>query len=152
VKIKQITPSLLPKVRSRLTRFLSLHGDKRITKEGIRWLDGLAPDTLEQPENCILITVEDGKITGLLAVADYGREESYVAVHKLYRQKNTGVSLINELLKYMDKAYGRVALDNVPSLKMCFAMGMVGFKLVTGPTGKPTLWLGLGNWAKEDVE
>jgi hypothetical protein len=152
VQVKQITPELLPKVRRRLTRFLSLHGDKRITKQGIRWLENLPPSSLEKPENCILVTVEDGKMTGLLAIADYGREESYVAVHAQYRQKRTGVTLIEELMKRVDRAYGRVALDNIPSLKMCFAIGMIGFKVVTGPTGKPTLWLGIGNWKKEDVE
>ncbi|MEW9670693.1 GNAT family N-acetyltransferase [Ammoniphilus sp. 3BR4] len=150
--IKQITPESLPKVRQRLIRFLKSHGDKRITKQGIRWLEGLNEAEVLHPGNVILVCIEDKKLTGLIAVSDYGRQESYVAVHQDYRQRQTGVTLIEELMKRIDKAYGRVALDNVPSLKMCFAMGMVGFKLVTGPTGKPTLWLGLGNWKKEDVE
>ncbi|RXT04810.1 N-acetyltransferase [Ammoniphilus sp. CFH 90114] len=152
MEIKQITPDTLPKVRQRLIQFLRLHGDKRITKQGIRWLQRLKSEEVMLPGNVILIAIEDKIMTGLIAVADYGRAESYVAVHKRYRQKQTGVTLIQELMRRIDKAYGRVALDNVPSLKMCFAMGMVGFKLVTGITGKPTLWLGLGNWKKEDVE
>lgn len=152
MQIRQVTPEALPKVRKRLIRFLSIHGDKRITKQGIRWLEGLESEELNQEGNCVLVSIDDNKLTGLLAVSHYGIKESYVAVHKDHRQKQAGVTLIQELMKRMDKCYGRVALDNIPSLKMCFAMGMIGFKVVTGPTGKPTLWLGLGNWKKEDVE
>ncbi len=150
--IKQVTPDTLPKVRQRLIRFLQLHGDKRITRQGIRWLEGLHGEELNKQGSLILVTIEENRMTGILAISDYGREESYVAVHQDYRQKRTGVTLIEELMKRVDKAYGRVALDNIPSLKMCFAMGMIGFKVISGPTGKPTLWLGLGNWRKDDVE
>jgi hypothetical protein len=152
VQIRQISPEQLPKVRQRLIRFLKLHGDKRITKQGISWLEQLDAELLAEEGNLILVAVEDNKLAGLIAISDYGRLESYVAVHINHRQKRTGVTLIEELMQRIDKAYGRVALDNIPSLKMCFAIGMVGFKVITGPTGKPTLWLGLGNWTKEDVE
>lgn len=152
MEVKQITPESLPKVRQRLIRFIDLHGDKRITRQGIRWLENLQGGELNSPGTVILVSVEEKKLTGLLAISDYGRKESLVAVHKLYRQQKTGVTLISELMKRVDKCYGRVALDNIPSLKMCFAMGMIGFKVISGPTGKPTLWLGLGNWKKEDVE
>lgn len=152
MQVKQITPDTLSKVRQRLVRFLNLHGDKRITKKGIRWLQNLQGEELDIKGNVILVAIEENKLTGLLAISDYGREESIVAVHQLHRQQNTGVTLITELMKRVDKCYGRVALDNVASLKMCFAMGMTGFKVISGPTGKPTLWLGLGNWKKEDVE
>ena len=152
MQVKQITPETLPTVRQRLIRFLSLHGDKRITKKGIRWLESLQPEELTVQGNIILVAVEEKKLTGLIAISDYGRQESLVAVHLLHRKQNTGVTLISELMKRVDKCYGRVALDNIPSLKMCFAIGMIGFKVISGPTGKPTLWLGLGNWKKEDVE
>jgi hypothetical protein len=40
----------------------------------------------------------------------------------------------------MLKSYScTVALDNVPSLKMCFRAGLYAVELFTGPTGKPTL-------------
>ncbi|RKD23761.1 GNAT family N-acetyltransferase [Ammoniphilus oxalaticus] len=152
MQVKQITPETLPAVRPKLIRFLNLHGDKRITRQGIRWLERLQAEKLNQKGDVILVAVEQKKLTGLLAISDYGRKESIVVVHRQHRQKKTGINLISEILKRVDKCYGRVALDNVPSLKMCFAMGMVGFKIIEGPTGKPTLWLGLGNWKKEDVE
>jgi len=152
MQVRQITPEQLPKVKTRIIRFLNLHGDKRITKQGIRWLQRLPVESLNNEGTCILVALEEKRLTGVMAVSDFGREESFIAVHKEFRQKRTGVTLIEELMKRMDKAYGRVALDNIPSLKMCFAMGMIGFKVITGPTGKPTLWLGLGNWKKEDVE
>ncbi|HJV44942.1 MAG TPA: GNAT family N-acetyltransferase [Bacillota bacterium] len=152
MQVKQVTPEQLPKVKQRFIQFIQLHGDKRITKQATRWLEAITGEQLTEEGNCILAAIEDKKLTGVLAVADYGRKEAFVAVHVHYRQQKTGVTLLEELLKRVDKAYGRVALDNIPSLKMCFAMGMIGFKVITGPTGKPTLWLGLGNWKKEDVE
>jgi hypothetical protein len=43
-------------------------------------------------------------------------------------------------------------MDNIPSLKLCFSIGMVAFDLFTGVTGKPTLWLGIGKWDREEVK
>ncbi|GAB7388662.1 hypothetical protein BSNK01_25000 [Bacillaceae bacterium] len=153
MQIKMIEPEQLPKVRTRLMQFFHAYGDKRITRQGMRWLKTVSPGELSAEKGTlILAAVEGNRLLGLLAIADFGRRESFVAVHRKQRRSGIGKRLLEELLKHVDKAYGRVALDNIPSLKMCLAMGMVAFKLVTGPTGKPTLWLGVGNWSKGDVE
>ncbi|WP_134699877.1 GNAT family N-acetyltransferase [Ammoniphilus sp. YIM 78166] len=152
MEVKQITAETLTKLRQRMIDFIRAgHGDRRITKQGFQWMKEVSPQDLQEPGTVLLIAIEDKKIVGLLATADYGRKEAFVLVHKLYRENGIGVALIQELMKRIDKVYGKVALDNIPSLKMCFAMGMVGFKVVTGPTGKHTLCLGLGNWRKDDV-
>lgn len=152
MNIRVLDPQLFAHTRNRLIQFLHLHGDRRITKKGMQWLKTADPGDLEKDGNLILVAVKDQKMKGILAISDYGRKESFVAVHRNERQQGIGVMLINHLLQHVDKAYGRVALDNIPSLKMCLAIGMVGFDLTTGPTGKPTLWLGVGNWSKEDVQ
>jgi GNAT superfamily N-acetyltransferase len=132
--------------------FVSKYGDKRITHKAIRWLKEL--DAMEMGlEGTFLVAAVDGsQIVGFVGVSDYGRSESIAVVHKDHRQNNIGKSMIQHLMNVVDRLYGKVALDNIPSLKMCMAMGMVGFKIFEGPTGKPTMWLGYGNWKKEDVE
>jgi ribosomal protein S18 acetylase RimI-like enzyme len=152
MQIKQIAPEQLVKVRQRLIRFFQLYGDKRITKRALNWLEEVMPNDLSMQGNCLLVCTEGTMIVGAIAVANYGRGESFIAVKPTERQKGTGRILVEALMCRMEKMYTRVALDNTPSLKLCFSVGMVGFKMITGPTGKPTLWLGLGNWCKEDVE
>jgi GNAT superfamily N-acetyltransferase len=152
MQIKQIAPEHLGKVRQRLIQFFQLYGDKRITKRGLNWLEEVTPEELSEQGNCLLVCIEDARLLGAIAVGNFGRRESFIAVRPTQRQKGIGQLLVDGLMKRMDKMYARVALDNIPSLKLCFSMGMAGFQIITGPTGKPTLWLGLGNWSKEDVE
>lgn len=152
MNIKRISPELFPRFRNHLIHFVRQHGDRRITKKAIQWLASLDSQQLFSEGNLILAMVEGRRLLGLLVVSDYGIQESFIVVHKLARQQRIGSQLVGEMLSCLDKFYSRVALDNVPSLKLCLTMGMVGFKLVRGPTGKPTLWLGVGNWQREDVE
>lgn len=150
--IKELTPEQLVKYRPHIIRFFQKHGDKRITKNGLRWFQSISAEELSAEGTLILIALKNKQITGALAISDYGRKESFVAVHQEFRQNRIGENLVEYMIQRLGKAYGRVALDNIPSLKMCLAMGMVGFKLINGPTGKPTMWMGAGNWNKEDVE
>lgn len=152
MQIRVIEPEQLPKVRKRLMTFTRLHGDRRITKHGIHWLKKFQADALSKEQGTMVIAaMENNTLTGLLTISDFGRDESYVVVHRRHRKSGLAKKLIQEMLRQVDKAYGRVALDNTASIKMCLAMGMVGFKLVNGPTGKPTMWFGTGNWKYEDV-
>jgi hypothetical protein len=57
-----------------------------------------------------------------------------------------------EAQQQLGKVYTRVAYDNIPSLKLCFRCGLTAFAMTKGPTGKPTLWLGGGDYQKEEVE
>ncbi|MBO8171898.1 MAG: N-acetyltransferase [Bacillaceae bacterium] len=152
MEIKVIKPEQLDRVRKNLIQFIYLHGDKRITKKAINWFRQVAPEELHDQGNLILAAVHDHKIKGILAVADYGRKESFAVVHRDSRQSGIGIRMVDEALRQMNKLYGRVAVDNIPSMKMCLSLGMVGFKMTTGPTGKPTLWFGAGDWKREDVE
>ncbi len=148
----ELNPDQLEKYRTRLVTFIHQHGDNRITHRAIRWLKELDADQILLDEGTAVIAALDHKsLRGLIMISDYGRKEAFVVVHREHRSLNTGTKLIQQYLKTRDKLYGRVAIDNIPSLKMCLANGMVGFKLTEGPTGKPTLWFGIGNWQKEDI-
>jgi len=146
-----LTEEQLEKHRKAIVDFIRYHGEKRITHQAIKWVTEMSTEDLKRPGTAVIVAVEGKVLCGMIAVSNYGIDESIVIVHRNYRQQNIGIQLINHLLAVIDKLYGRVSLDNIPSLKMCFAIGMVGFKLIEGPTGKPTMWMGIGNWNKEDI-
>lgn len=149
----ELSPSQLERHRERIIQFLKKHGDNRITHRAIRWLRSFDVDhILLQEGTSAIAAIDQSVLQGFLMVSDYGRDESFIVVHQEQRTKNIGSALIQQYLAKNDKLYGRVALDNIPSLKLCLSNGMVGFKLTEGPTGKPTLWLGLGNWKKDDIQ
>lgn len=149
----ELTPNQLRKHRDVLIRFIKIHGDNRITHRAIQWLRTFDAEQLRLHEGTVVYVAMDGKLLcGLVVIANYGIDESFVVVHKDYRHQSIATDLIQKFFTTREKVYGRVALDNIPSIKMCFANGMVAFALTEGPTGKPTLWFGYGNWSKEDVE
>lgn len=148
----ELSPIQLEKHRTRIVQFVKKHGDRRITHRAIRWMQELDPDQLLLQEgNAIIVALEEQRLRGIIMIADYGRDEAFVVVHRDCRANHIGQDLIATYLTTRQKLYGKVALDNVPSLKMCLANGMVGFKLTEGPTGKPTMWFGVGNWTKDDI-
>lgn len=151
MQIIKLTKSQFTSHRQKLVQFLLQHGDKRITKKAIDWIKKASSEDIEQEGFLALSALENKTLIGVLIVADYGMDESIVAVHEKYRNQNTAKKMVYYTIAQLGKVYGRVALDNIPSLKICLENGMVGFHLFTGVTKKPTLWLGGGNWKKEDV-
>ncbi|BAU29547.1 hypothetical protein DFP93_11952 [Aneurinibacillus soli] len=152
MSIRNLDTSSLARNRYRLIRFIRKNGDKRITSQAVYWLSSLTPEALNQDGTIILVYIENKKILALLATADYGRRESFLVVHTDARERGLGKHLTETAITRLGKLYGRVALDNTASLKTCLSVGMVGFSCITGVTGKPTLWLGAGDWRKEDIE
>jgi hypothetical protein len=108
-------------------------------------------EQFNQEGTLVTLAVKEKKTIGILIISQYGIDESFMAVHKQFRNKHVAQQMVTQAYEKLGKMYGRVALDNMPSLKVCLANGMVAFHLFNGPTGKPTLWLGGGNWKKEDV-
>lgn len=153
MKIRVVTPAEWPRLRPLVLALVHRHGDRRITHRAIRWLRDLKPGELNQPGTLIVLARTDrGRIAGCLAAKDFGRSESLIVVHSACRRRGIAKALTAAVIRRLGKLYVRVAVDNVPSLKTCFSLGMVAFHLFTGPTGKPTLWLGCGDWRPEDVD
>lgn len=138
-------------IRKKLIYFLRQHGDRRITTQAIRWLKQATRKEFEKEGFLALCSLKQNRLIGVLIVADYGIKESFIAVHKHYRNQHVAKNMLQHALRHLGKMYGRVAIDNIPSLKVCLDNGMVAFHLFTGVTNKPTLWLGGGNWKKEDI-
>lgn len=148
--IREVPYRQLDKVRPQLLRFLRLYGDKRLTHKALRWLKQL-PAEPYQKGTIIAVALDDRRLVGLAAIGNFGLDESIIAVKPDYRKRGLGQDLIRFLLQDVDRLYAKIATDNIPSLKLCFSMGMVAFDLFIGVTGKPTLWLGLGNWDRKEV-
>jgi GNAT superfamily N-acetyltransferase len=150
VRIKSLTPEGMAAIRSSLLAFCRKYGDRRITHRALRWFYRL-PYTRWAEGTLVAIATEGQRLIGVIAFGCYGLEESFIVVHPDHRNRRIGEILLNHALKSLKKVYTRVACDNIPSLKLCFSCGLVAFRLIRGPTGKPTLCLAGGNWNAEEV-
>ncbi|WP_068619928.1 GNAT family N-acetyltransferase [Paenibacillus tuaregi] len=133
------------RLHSSLLAFTRKYGAGRITQEAYRKLQKLTPAAMRLPGCAVFIATvctEDGpRLAGLSLVTAYGDDTSIVVVHPLYRGRQIGARLLKAQLAEMGRIRCRVALDNVPSLKMCFNAGLKAGQMIQGPTGKPTLVL-----------
>jgi GNAT superfamily N-acetyltransferase len=141
---------LLP-YRQKISTFLRKYGEGRITHRAIRWLanSNISDD---KPGSLALFAFIEKKLAGVMIFSNYGIEQAVTAVHPRYRKQGIGEALLMEAQKRLGKVYTRVAYDNIPSLKLCFRCGLTAFAMTKGPTGKPTLWLGGGDYQKEEIE
>lgn len=146
-----VSPALFNRIRSYLIAFTTRFSDNRITHQAIRWLKQLKPTDLKEG-TLIIIAVDRKKLVGLVVFGNYGIDESFCVVHPQYRNQGIGEKLLKLSLRHLDRVYTRVATDNIPSLKVCFACGLVAFRLIKGPTGKPTFIFGGGNWKKDQLK
>lgn len=145
IKLNEKTPDHF---RRSLIRFIIKYGDGHITKRAISWLKRSPFSTIDQ-ENGDLVHVflnDKNRMIAVLAIGHFGLEQAIIVVHPRARKTGVANRLVIEALKAIDRFYVKVANDNVPSLKLCFSVGMRAFDLIKGPTGKPTFVLGIGDW------
>ncbi|MGA9174217.1 MAG: GNAT family N-acetyltransferase [Thermoactinomyces sp.] len=148
--IRQFQPHEIETAKAPVIRFMKRYGDGRITHRALRWFQSLTEE--KTPEGTYVATALDKKkLIGVIVFGEYGIKESFIAVHPQYRKRGVGEVLLKSALAKLPKIYTRVACDNIPSLKLCFSCGLIAFKLIKGPTGKPTLWLAGGDYSEQDV-
>lgn len=126
--------------RFQLLRFVRRHGERRIT--ALAWQKLLLASDMElsQPGTAIAVAYTQGGCPAGVAFADnYGESVCLVAVHPALRGRGVGRKLLGLMAEPWERLTCNVAIDNAPSLAMCFAAGLVAVGLETGPTGKPTL-------------
>jgi ribosomal protein S18 acetylase RimI-like enzyme len=140
MKYVTIPPERLLKTKPRLLRFVKHHGDKRITRRAIEWLAQLEQSELAQAGNKLVAALDDRKLVGLFAVADYGEKESFIVVHQDYRHSGLGKQLTVLVSAALPRLCVRVACDNTASLRLLERCGFTPYKQTIGPTGKPTVW------------
>lgn len=151
MKIYSLTPAEIEKHRSVITQFMKRYGDGRVTHKALRWFNQLQADTLP-PGTYVAAALKNKKIVGIIVFGEYGIQEAFIAVHPHYRKQGVGETLLMSAVQTLEKVYTRVACDNLPSLRLCFHCGLVAFKLTRGPTGKPTLWLGGGQFDPDELK
>lgn len=149
IRVVSIRPALLRRVRPLILRFCKRHGDRRITHRALRWLQGLREDGFSKG-TWLAAALDGRRLAGVILFGSYGLDEAFIVVHPDYRKQAVGETLLAAALDSLDRVYTRVACDNLPSLKLCFKLGLVAFHLTTGPTGKPTLCLAGGNWSASE--
>ena len=141
IKVTKTTPDVL---RIRLINFISKYGGGHITLRAIKWLKNTPLSSLNFDDGDLIHVCLDNnnKILGVIAVSRYGLDYSIIVVHSAMRKKGIAASLMSKVLDDVDRLYVKVVSDNVPSLR--------AFDLIKGPTGKPTLVLGYGNFNSEE--
>jgi ribosomal protein S18 acetylase RimI-like enzyme len=150
MKITTFTlPNIIPH-RQKIALFLKKNGEGKITHRALRWLSNISSSS-DAPGSMALVALEEKKLAGVMIFSHYGIEEAITAVHPQFRKQGVGEALLLEAKKRLGKVYTKVACDNEPSLKLCFRCGLTAFHLFKGPTGKPTLWLGGGNYDPKDI-
>ncbi|MFC7442814.1 GNAT family N-acetyltransferase [Laceyella putida] len=149
--IQDLTPAQVSANKPTILRFMKRYGDGRITHRALRWFKQLGAESFPEGTH-IAAALEQKKLIGVIVIGQYGLQEAFIAVHPDFRQQKVGEGLVQHTLGKLDKLYTRVACDNTASLKLCFSCGLVAFNLFKGPTGKPTLWLGGGNFQPQDIE
>lgn len=149
--IHEVQSESLFDLKKSIFPFIRQNGDKRITHQAVNWLKNLTPSELDKGGNLVLVFKDKNKIVGLFCINDYGKKEIFFVVDKEERNKGIGKMLGKYAIGTLGKLYARIAADNTPSLKAAFSVGMVAFDCFEGPTGKQTLWLGAGNWDRNEI-
>lgn len=144
MEIQLLTPEQWISERKRLLGFAVRFGEKRLTVAAIhalRLLDPplLAADSLGQYGAVIAVAQLGSRIVGLGFAADGGEQGCFVVTHPDTRGLGIGAAVVQAMINRLGRLSCHVAIDNVPSMAICFRLGMNAVSMHTGPTGKPTL-------------
>lgn len=144
MELLQLTPETWMKERKRALNFAIRFGEKRITVSSLHALRGLDPNSLQQDGDghskaSIVIAKQGGRMTGLGYAADGGDGGCFLVVHPSVRRLGTGSTIMKAIMNRIGYLSCDVASDNVPSMALCFALGMKAVSIHRGPTGKSTL-------------
>lgn len=139
-----LTPELWRAERKRLLVFALRNGEKRITASSLRSLRDLEPAALEADGSgyskaVVAVTKQNGTITGLGFASDGGDDGCLLVVRQGARRLGTGTMLMKAMIGRLGRLACHVAADNVPSMALCFRIGMKAVSIHRGPTGKSTL-------------
>jgi ribosomal protein S18 acetylase RimI-like enzyme len=152
MKLVVLSPRSLQPAQSTLVRFVRQQGDRRITRQDVKWLDNLTPAMLAEEETALLVALDGKRLAGVFAVACCGLTHSVLVVDRRYRGRGIGRALAARMCRLLPKLYVRVSVDNAPSLALFHGLGFQPVKARIDPTETPTLWLAFGCWSAEDLQ
>lgn len=144
VELQLLTPEMWIKEKRKLLGFIIRFGEKRITVASLHALRSLEPSWLMADESgysraAVVITKSGGRITGLGFAADGGDGGCLIVVHPGARRTGSGSAIMQRMMQALGRLACHVAADNIPSMALCFSLGMKAVSIHKGPTGKSTL-------------
>ncbi|MCR2802547.1 GNAT family N-acetyltransferase [Paenibacillus soyae] len=144
MELLRLTPEEWMKEKRRLLGFIIRFGEKRITVASLHALRSLEPSWLLPDENglsraAVVVAKQNGRVAGLGFAADGGDGGCLLVVHPGARRSGTGSMLMRAMMNALGHLACHVAADNIPSMALCFALGMKAVSIHKGPTGKSTL-------------
>ncbi|MBH5317253.1 GNAT family N-acetyltransferase [Paenibacillus sp. GSMTC-2017] len=144
MELYSLTPEDWIKERRRLLSFIVRFGEKRITVAALHAIRSLDESWLQADESgytraTIVIAKRSGHLTGLGFASDGGDGGCLIVVHPSARRTGTGSAIMTSMMNTLGRLACHVAADNIPSMALCFGLGMRAVSIHKGPTGKSTL-------------
>ncbi|MFX3631268.1 MAG: GNAT family N-acetyltransferase [Candidatus Pristimantibacillus sp.] len=143
MELHLLTPEQWMADRKRLLSFAVRFGEKRLTVSAIHTLRMLNPSLLSANKSnydaVITVAKIGNRIVGLGFAADAGENSCFVVVNPETRGLGIGAAIVQSMINRLGRLSCHVATDNIPSMALCFRLGMNAVSMHTGPTGKPTL-------------
>lgn len=147
MEVQLLTPQQWNSYRKRLADFAVQYSDKRLTAASIqafRALDSAQLITSVETgysEAAVSIARQGSRLLGVgfAANGDKHKQECFFVVQPEARELGVGTAVARSLISRLGQLTCHVAVDNVPSMALCFRLGMEAVSMFTGPTGKPTL-------------
>jgi GNAT superfamily N-acetyltransferase len=118
------------------------HGERRVRKASLDWLRELKVGSLGDHERGgpLVLFVTDGEDAVGVTVSTFDTlGPNFTVVHTDHRRKGVGSMLVRAKLTPQMHYTTLVALDNVPSLRLMFSVGLVADGLVDNGSGKQVL-------------
>ncbi|MDQ6422351.1 GNAT family N-acetyltransferase [Paenibacillus sp. LHD-117] len=139
-----LTPETWRSERRKLLGFVIRNGEKRITTASLQAFRDLEAAWLESDGSghsraVIAVTKQGGRMTGLGFAADGGDGGCLLVVHPGARRLGAGTVMMKAMINRLGRLACHVAADNIPSMALCFRLGMKAVSIHKGPTGKSTL-------------
>lgn len=141
MSILRINKEQWPRWKKRILNFVGRYKDKHITKEASSKLRALKKVDLGDPGTLVLVAAQNKRLVGVLVGVEHGKGCSLAVVKRSTRGRGLGKELLRRAIAELGSFHAEIASDNVPSLKIAFACGLLGYDVFVRDTGKTVLIL-----------
>lgn len=127
ISYRRVTEKDFRRIKPVILRIIKNHGDNHITRQALRNLQTMRATDLREEGNVIWTAWDGNKLVGFVFCENYGNRTSFSVVRRSYRSQGIGKNLLLRAVSTMGRFYAEVAADNMASLRVMFAMGMVAY-------------------------
>lgn len=116
------------------------HGDRRVRQASLDWLaETVTDETVNLLPYSILFATDSEKVIGVSVATSVHEGPNFTVVHREYRRRGVARALIAAKIDHWPGYETLVALDNEPSLRLMFSLGLVAVGLADNGGGKNVL-------------